>query len=335
MYEKNLKACCVGVSEHMMEHLIPSLMQVEGIGVHAIASRDSQKRLALGNRYGVTAYASWKEAIFESEPDAVFVAGPPLLNFQVVRHCIEAHVPVFSEKPCASSTEEVLSLLDAAQTQGAIVQIGYNFRRSTVFENLMSLQDDLGRIRHLDVEFNSNKPTNLIWNADSVEESFLLAVAIHPIEMISEICGPNYQAECDFVSLANKRFKYYLNAKSEFGSMRVAAGNNSQALEVSFRAVYASGDVAAADLGQPHRIKFLPAPNSNIVDGVKSKEKAIDLTVQRRSLSRDRYGQGYEAQTHDFVALVRLGLPNYEDLVSSLKAHSIIDLAKERHSANV
>lgn len=327
MLKKPLKICCVGVSEHMIEHLIPSLSMVEGAGIHAIASRNAKKREAFEARYGVPSYDSWRRAIAESGSDAVFVAGPPEMNFQVVERCIDAMVPVFSEKPCGSSSKSVAQLLEKAIENRAIVQVGYNFRSSAAFENIISLQERFGAIKHMDVEFNSNKPDKAIWNTRSVEEAFLQAVAIHPIEMMSKICGENYDVRCDFIKLREPKFKFFFNAQGSEASMRVATGNNSQALEVVFRTIYESGEVATTDLGQPHRINILPSSKTPFVEGLAQEGKFVDLTLQRRALIRERYGQGYEAQIHDFIALVRSKKPNCDDLSSSVAAHRTLEMA--------
>jgi predicted dehydrogenase len=309
----------------MEEHLFPSVHSIEGVQIASIGSRDADKRSRLGGVLGASTFERWEDAIEVNELDGVLVAGPPMLNSMVVSQCIDMRLPVLCEKPCAATTVEVRNLLDRAQECGAIVQVGYNFRRSTPFENIKGLTKRFGQIIHLDVEFNSNKPSKEIWNTSSVLEAFLLAVGVHPIELISEVCGPERKVDCNIVDRGNGWLKIFLNVQSGGTSVRVAAGNQSQTLEVSFRALFESGDVAVSNLREPHKVSILPSSSTKIESGALQYEKATELSLQQRNLARDRYGLGYEAQVRDFLAMIELKEPNFHDLYTSVQAHQIID----------
>lgn len=320
-----MKIGCIGVSDHMEEHLLPSLKLIDNFEVISMSSRSDERGSQLCNKYGVSIFSSWSEIVEDAEIDGIFVAGPPELNSLVIAKCIKFKKPVFSEKPCVSSSSMLKNLLDLPQCSKAKIQIGYNFRFSQMFENIQSLTTKCGNIATLEIEFNANKPQEKIWETKGVLEAFLLAIAVHPLEIASSLLLEECETTFHLTRMRDNQVKLFFEARDLFKSIRVFSGNNSASFEVQLRATYESGDVAITTNRCPHTIRILPSPTTSAYAEQGKNYKIEEFSIQLRDLTRDRSGLGYEAELRDFRNLILDNQKSSAPLQASLRPHTWIE----------
>jgi myo-inositol 2-dehydrogenase / D-chiro-inositol 1-dehydrogenase len=68
------------------------------------------------------------EAVLEAGPDAVVIAASTSAHAPLILAAVEAGIPTFCEKPIALGYEETIEVVDAVESSGATLQIGFQRR---------------------------------------------------------------------------------------------------------------------------------------------------------------------------------------------------------------
>jgi myo-inositol 2-dehydrogenase / D-chiro-inositol 1-dehydrogenase len=123
--DEPLRVGIVGVGAHAVNAILPAL-PVAGFQLVATCARQLQHAQDVGRRFGADlAFDDVAQLLGESELDAVVVVVPPDQFAPVIQACLEAHVPVFTEKPAANDAEEAAELAATAAAAGVPVMVGY------------------------------------------------------------------------------------------------------------------------------------------------------------------------------------------------------------------
>ena len=125
----------------------------ELLGEEAITVVDpdlARREAAKLNHPGVTVVESpsWTEL------DAVVIAAPAPLHYQLALDALDAGVHVLVEKPLALASEHVRTLIETASEKGLILMVDHLLEYHPAVVALKSLLDDgtLGKIRHMTSE---------------------------------------------------------------------------------------------------------------------------------------------------------------------------------------
>lgn len=111
---------------------------------------DVNRAHALADEIGATGvFASYEETASASI-DAVVVASPSSFHIEAVRFFLERSIPVFIEKPLATSVEGLEGLVDLAKENGVVTMMGQSYRFHETFMALKTFLDEgaVGRIYH-------------------------------------------------------------------------------------------------------------------------------------------------------------------------------------------
>jgi Oxidoreductase family, NAD-binding Rossmann fold len=99
-----LRVGVVGVGEQTANHLLPALLALPKVRIAALVDPLRERRDTLADRLGVSAgFDSVAQLLAEGEVDAVVAACPPQAHEQIAAAAIDAGVPVFVEKPPATT----------------------------------------------------------------------------------------------------------------------------------------------------------------------------------------------------------------------------------------
>src|SRR5579871_6620746 len=102
------------------------LSQVDGVEIVAVVEPDVRRRELFTRRHaGVSAYATFEQAIAEVEIDFACLAAPahalPLLG----RSALEAGIPFLIEKPVGPDEDDALELAREATRRGVLIAVGH------------------------------------------------------------------------------------------------------------------------------------------------------------------------------------------------------------------
>ncbi|MFN0263885.1 Gfo/Idh/MocA family protein [Tepidamorphus sp. 3E244] len=97
----------------------------------AVVDADGERARVRAGELGCEAMAAHRDLF--GKVDAVSIAAPTSLHYDIARECIEAGLDVFVEKPIAETVEQANALIDAARQRKVVLQVGHIERFSTVF----------------------------------------------------------------------------------------------------------------------------------------------------------------------------------------------------------
>jgi predicted dehydrogenase len=167
-----------------------------GSRVVAGADPDPSSRARFAQRFpGALPLHSRHAALLDLGLDAVLVTTPDHTHEIIIVDFLEAGVPVFAEKPLATSTEACDRILDAARRHRTPLYVGHNMRHMPVIQVMRDLieSDAIGEVRAIwcrhfvgdggDYYFRD-------WHADrSRTNSLLLQKGAHDLDVIHWLSG--------------------------------------------------------------------------------------------------------------------------------------------------
>jgi len=96
---------------------------VDGVKLVGVADPDSAKAADIASRYNCRSFTDYKE--FLNFVDAVSIAAPTPLHFEIARDCIRHDKHLLVEKPVTSTVEEADVLITEAGKRGLVLQVGH------------------------------------------------------------------------------------------------------------------------------------------------------------------------------------------------------------------
>jgi predicted dehydrogenase len=189
---KELRIGIVGCGEQATGNLLPSLLGITQANLVATCDIDLTKAAFAAGKYGALNYYTDFRSLIEKESiDGLILCGPPQMHKNIAEYALKRGINVFVEKPPTVYTKELVSLAKLAKKKGLVTGVGHNFRYSKSYDVLKKFASTefFGNPVRFDLWFTSSKPKFPLWGLKSPIRSFLLAMAIHPIDLILEQFG--------------------------------------------------------------------------------------------------------------------------------------------------
>jgi predicted dehydrogenase len=190
-----LRLGVVGCGEQATNNLLPALKNAPGAQIVGLCDIDAARLDSAVQRFGITAgYRDYRELIKSQSVEALILAGPPQMHAEIADHAVRNNIAVFVEKPPTVTTEQLERLADLAETRKVVTGVGHNLRFARpylVFCGLAS-EPEFGRPQSFQIRFLCNKPKEPLWGLDCAVRSFLLAQAIHPIDLTLQWLDSDY-----------------------------------------------------------------------------------------------------------------------------------------------
>ena len=181
-----IKVGLVGVGAQMQENLLPSLLQMPDVRIVAACdideTRATQMRRFIPDIPTTNSVAAMLDA---TAVDALVMACPPSVHRDAGLIAMRRGVSVFVEKPPCGSLQELELLVATAREFGVTTGVGMNFRFARPVRQLqeMTTAEAFGNTLHIQLNHYASKPRARLWGLDSTLRSFLLAQAIHTIDL--------------------------------------------------------------------------------------------------------------------------------------------------------
>jgi predicted dehydrogenase len=91
----------------------------------AVVDPEPARRVEAKKSYAVATYRDLDTLLAKRRLDAVSIAAPTSLHYQLTRRCLDAGVHVLVEKPAATSVEEAKYLATLSRERGLVLQVGH------------------------------------------------------------------------------------------------------------------------------------------------------------------------------------------------------------------
>jgi predicted dehydrogenase len=310
MIEKvKTKLGLIGVGSHMEKQLIPAIRLNKDARISAIYSSDKDKLARLGYELDCESqnlYTDWKKLIKDARIDAIIASGDPVFHTQVAKYAVKNNMPFFVEKPPLSSLKD-FDYFEGKELP--VNMVGYNFKYSSVYQELLDRIKSNDGIRSASFELSHNQPNEVIWNKETIIESFLYRLGIHVIDQVVGLFGEVSDIGCSITRLDTTKFE--LDVKLFFGDkvVNLKLGNNSNNLCYNAKLFNSAGNSSWFENFRD--IHILNSGGSSVI-----KHFCLDGGYSRT---------GYQGEIDHFVECVRENKPTSSPILASKHTYEVIE----------
>jgi predicted dehydrogenase len=132
----------------------PALASFRDVEIVAACDLDQTRLASTAHKYSIKkTYSDFRLMIGESEPDGVYVIGPPHQMYDVWIWCLQEGLNLFVEKPLGLNWHQAQMLCELAEAKGVITQVGHQRRSSPLLNEMHRRCLDKGPITHAVCEF--------------------------------------------------------------------------------------------------------------------------------------------------------------------------------------
>ena len=168
----SLRAAVVGVGYlgnfHVQKYL--ALAHVELV---AIVETEPSRRTEIAQRYGVAAYADFRDIL--DAIDLVSIVVPPDRHFEVAHACLDAGIHVLVEKPVTETVAEAEILIKLAAANKCLFQVGHLERFNPA---VIALREKVTKPKKIDAQRFAP------YKARGTEVDVVLDLMIHDIDIV-------------------------------------------------------------------------------------------------------------------------------------------------------
>lgn len=152
----------------------------EDVKLVAVADSNPEQVQKVAKKYHTKAYVDYKKMIAEEEIDAVSIAVPTILHYDVAMHCLAKKKHLLLEKPIATTERQAEEIIRCAQENNVKLMIGHIERFNTAVLELKERLDkgELGEIYKIDVQRIGPFPIRI------ADVGVIIDLSVHDIDII-------------------------------------------------------------------------------------------------------------------------------------------------------
>jgi predicted dehydrogenase len=216
----------IGCGRHASRKIYPYLGQVGGQLV-GVCDLDAEKARSMALRFGGQAYGDLRSMLQAQRPDGVIICVGPQGHAELAVELLNAHVPVYTEKPPAPDAAGALEVARAARDTGLLCMTGFKKRYATVYQQAhdwlgqfpaddrLALSVDYASGPYPHTEGDDNRP-------------FLLDFAIHVIDLVGYLFGDVDEVGC--LSVGDRA--YAVNLRFQCGAVGSMSLNDGRSFAI-------------------------------------------------------------------------------------------------------
>ena len=146
----------VGTSWWAEAMYLPALADHPIGRVTALCGRDRERAHSVADSWKVPqAYNEWETMLDSGEIDAVIIAAPNEMHFEITMAALERDLPVLCEKPLGMNVAEARKMAEAARQRDAITMVPFTYRNMPTNQFVKQLINDdyVGKPYHLSMRY--------------------------------------------------------------------------------------------------------------------------------------------------------------------------------------
>jgi predicted dehydrogenase len=196
---KPVKLGIIGCGIAARELHLPALKTLQdNFKIVMVCNHTEEKAFQFSNLVGGVPYTlNYKELLKNPEVEAVDIALPIPLNYEVVKNAIRARKHVIVEKPLAENLDQAKKMAAYSKRYRGVLMVAENYRYSPLYRKAGDLIKD-GKIGELYGAFwnifrchdENNRYSRTAWRINhSYEGGFIMDAGIHNIAALRMLCG--------------------------------------------------------------------------------------------------------------------------------------------------
>jgi myo-inositol 2-dehydrogenase/D-chiro-inositol 1-dehydrogenase len=317
----------IGCGTHAAEMLLPQLVRLP-VTLAAIADTDAQRRLTVGERYGVKAcYEDADSLLDHTGLDAIGMAVGPAIHARIGAAAMERGLAVFMEKPPAPTAREAQVLADVSARTGKPCVVGFMKRYSTanrVAGNILSAPE-FGPRASLIGEY-MTAPGYFVGNPDYT--GFLLHHCVHAMDLVPWLMGE------PVVSVTARRYemqpsKLLLHVGFGFasGALATVVMGTHQSRGTPMEWWQVMGDHKRVEVRNVHEVRYYRAPPFKALDPAATLDPAEDTLSWEPNMTAatNEDHKGYHALLSAFLRRVRGEPSDAPEIADGVQAMRVLE----------
>ncbi len=306
-----MKLAIIGFGNIAIKHL--EVANYLCIDVVASCNRSEQGN-QLAKAHGIAhTYTDYHVMIETEKPDALLVCVSFEYIFTVCKSLIPYQIPILLEKPAGTCMDELLQLIEAANTMGTKVQVAMNRRHYDIVHQAIAHAGGKDKITAVDIEW-SETPIRLLEQKGYTPEQVAKIIygnSIHGIDMATYFGGSIENPQIQTKSFGD-RFRWYMQFSGMSQEGRLVSFRSSWDHPVPWKMVMSA---------EGKRYVFAPLETCKVF--LTDQKEPIDLAAADTDLTMKA---GFVGQMKAFKNLVELPrFENHHDLSSCIPSMEIAE----------
>lgn len=187
------------------------------------------RRTEIAERYEVTGFDSWENALEQERIDAAIIASPAPFHIPTARALADRGIHLLIEKPLSLNTEGIAKLVETVERNSVRVAVGFVYRALPALQKMRAAVHSgrFGEILQVQVQAGQNFPFyrpayREIYYADPAQGGGLIQDMLpHSLNAVEWIAGPATRvvADADHKVLEGVQVEDTLNLMARHGSV--------------------------------------------------------------------------------------------------------------------
>lgn len=186
------RVALIGCGEQGSGTLLPCALVTPDTNVTAVCDLDRTRAHAAAERWHIPAVFDQVDSLLSAEvTDALILATTPQGHATILRRALPYGLPIFVEKPAATSLAELEPLIALAEQTHSLTQVGHNLRFAPAVQRLESIlrSSDFGTTLLFNARYFASWPRAGRWDLEPLP-AFLLTHFIHLVDLTLHLFGP-------------------------------------------------------------------------------------------------------------------------------------------------
>jgi myo-inositol 2-dehydrogenase / D-chiro-inositol 1-dehydrogenase len=314
----------IGCGTHAGEMLLPQLVRLD-VRLAALADVDPGRLDRIAERYGVTRrYTDGAALIASGGLDAIGMAVGPKQHAELAALALKAGLPVFIEKPPASTSAEAQKLADLAASVGKPCIVGFMKRYSTAnrIAGNITRSEGFGVRASLLGEY-MTAPTYFVGNPDYT--GFLLHHCVHAMDLVPWLMNePVAAVTARRHELEPGKLLLHTGFSFASGALATVVMGTHQSRGTPMEWWQVMGDHQRVEVRNVHEVRHFRHPPFKAADPAATLDPVVDTLVWEPNLTAaaNEDHKGYHALLAAFLRAVRgepTDAPGIEDGVQAMR----------------
>jgi len=323
----------IGCGTHANEMLLPQLIRHD-VTIAALCDTDATRLARTAARYGIAAVdttGDWQAVLARQDIDAIGVATGPAAHFTIGMAAIARRLPLFIEKPPATTAGDAQKLAEAAKAAGVPVVLGFMKRYSTanrIAANVIA-RPEFGTPASFLGEY-MTAPT--YFEKDPDYTGFYLHHCVHYLDLVPWLMGEVAQIGARKHELAPGKLLLHVDFRFASGGIGTLVMGTHQSRGTPMEWWQVMADHQRVEVRNVHEVRYYRAPpfkvsrtDASLVDGEDTLVWEPNLTV---AANEDH--KGYHALLGDFLAVARGERRHVPDASAGARAMHLLEAIIER-----
>jgi myo-inositol 2-dehydrogenase/D-chiro-inositol 1-dehydrogenase len=202
----------VGAGGHATSQLYPGLVKAPSAKLVAVCDLEATRAEGNAKRFGADRWYTDVIAMLDKEDlDGVCICGPPDMHVSVGLQALASGLPIFVEKPSATTSKQAQKLADAASRAGLWGMVAFMKRHA---DGYLLARDTIatpafGGLRQLHVQFTQG-PYPDLWGFEA-PQAFLVGQVVHMFDLVRFLGGEVAEVHARLQLVSKHQFGYAIS----------------------------------------------------------------------------------------------------------------------------